>query len=240
MRTEKRQVERCGINDILKIDWGALIVVDSLQKKNYGIYRIPHQHPLGPLRFSICLLHNSLPIVFTSHNGCCAVNTRRFQVTLYCSSQRSSRKEQVYHQRPIISGTTRRTVLYPHTATFIYCLYIHNCSFCMCFGGFFSPFFMRTQTVTHTHTNIDFLIHSKPHSGKEIFNFPTPVNMLFYLRCFDLQTDLSCALGDSVQRGDWVVGVFCFKECWQVMEHTSWPFHILSSCWKSLPHIGHH
>lgn len=184
---------------------------------------------------------------------------RRFQVTLYCGSQRCSRKEQVYHQRPIISGTTRRTVLYPHIATFIYlfCIYITAISARVCsiqtgpqaleqvdvraqMLSFFLLllFFIRTPTVTHT--NVDFLLHSEPHSGKEIFNFPTPVNMLFYLSCFDLQTDRSCALGDPVQRGDWVVGVFCFKECWQVTEHTSWPFHILSSCWKSLPHIGHH
>lgn len=64
---------------------------------------------------------------------------------------------------------------------------------------------------TSTHINVDFLFHSKPHSGKEIFNFPTPVNMLFYLSSFDLQTGQSCALGDTVQKGDWVVGVFCFK-----------------------------
>lgn len=63
---------------------------------------------------------------------------------------------------------------------------------------------------TNTHINVDFPFHSEPHSGKEIFNFPTPVNMLFYLGSFDLQTGQSCAWGDNVQRGDWVVGVFCF------------------------------
>lgn len=35
--------------------------------------------------------------------------------------------------------------------------------------------------------------------------------MLFYRGSFDLQTDQSLALGDTVLKGDWVVGVFCFK-----------------------------
>lgn len=68
----------------------------------------------------------------------------------------------------------------------------------------------NTNTNTHVCMNMDFLFHLKPHSAKEIFNFLTPVNMLFYSLSFDLQTDQSCALGDTVQKGDWVVCVFCF------------------------------
>lgn len=64
--------------------------------------------------------------------------------------------------------------------------------------------------LQHIHVKLDFLFHSKPHSAKEIFNFLTPVNMLFYLSSFDLQTDQSCAPGDTVQKGDWAVCVFCF------------------------------
>lgn len=67
-----------------------------------------------------------------------------------------------------------------------------------------------TQTPTHIHRSVGFLSHWKPHSAKEIFNFPTPVSMLFYLTSFDLQTDQSSALRDTVHKGDWAVCVFCF------------------------------
>lgn len=97
-------------------------------------------------------------------------------------------------------------------------------------------------THTHTHMEVDFLFHSKPHSAKEIFNFPAPVNMLFYLSCFDLQTEQSCALGAAVQKGDWALCVSpVLWECWQVMGHTFWPFlHFIfeaPALGKSLPHL---
>ncbi len=68
------------------------------------------------------------------------------------------------------------------------------------------------KSNTHTHRSSSSIERKKKqqHSAKEIFNFPTPVSMLFYLSSFDLQTDQSCALGATVQKGDWVVCVFCF------------------------------
>lgn len=83
--------------------------------------------------------------------------------------------------------------------------------------------------------------------AEEIFNFPTPVNTLFYLSRFDLQTGPELWPRGTRCTGatGWAVGgcfLFFFyflllEECCQVMEHASWPF-VFKYLYVFKPHAG--